>query len=35
MVRDVRGVVWFDFDYKSHPNREIKMYAVPFDSVGF
>ena len=23
-VRSVRGAVWFDFEHKSHPNREIK-----------
>jgi hypothetical protein len=29
-IRDIRGAVWFDFEHKSHPNREIKMYAVRF-----
>jgi len=26
--RGVRGAVWFGFEYKSHPNREIKKHAV-------
>jgi hypothetical protein len=34
MVGDC-GADWFDFKYKSHPNREIKMHAVQFGSVGF
>jgi hypothetical protein len=29
-IRDIRGAVWFDFEYKSHRNRKIKMYAVRF-----
>ena len=33
--RGVRGAVWFGFERKSHPNREIKKYAVWFGSVDF
>jgi hypothetical protein len=33
--RDVRGTVWFGFEHKSHPNRNIKMHAVRFGSVDF
>jgi len=33
--RDVRGAVWFGFEHKSHPNREIKKHAVWFGSVDF
>jgi hypothetical protein len=35
LTRGVRSAVWFGFEYKSHPNREIKMYAVRFGSVDF
>jgi len=33
--RGVRGAVWFGFEHKSHPNREIKKHAVWFGSVDF
>jgi len=33
--RDVCGAVWFGFEVKSHPNRNVKMYAVWFSSVDF
>jgi hypothetical protein len=33
--RGVRGAVWFGFDHKSHPNRNIKKHAVRFGSVDF
>ena len=33
--RGVRGAVWFGFEQKSHPNREIKKHAVWFGSVDF
>jgi hypothetical protein len=35
IFRGDRGADWFGFKRKSHPNREIKMHAVWFDSVGF
>jgi hypothetical protein len=31
----VRGAVWFSFNYKSHSNCGIKLYAIQFSSVGF
>jgi hypothetical protein len=31
----VRDAVWFSFDHKSYPKREIKMHAFRFSSVGF
>jgi len=31
----VCGAVWFGFEHKSHPNREIKKYAVWFGLVDF
>ena len=34
-IRGVRGAVWFGFEHKSHPNREIKKHAVWFGSVDF
>jgi hypothetical protein len=34
-IRGVRGAVWFGFEQKSHPNREIKNHAVWFGSVDF
>jgi len=34
-TRDVRGAVWFGFEGKSHPNREIKKHAVWFGLVDF
>jgi hypothetical protein len=34
-TRGDRGADWFGFEHKSHPNREIKMHAVQFGSVGF
>ena len=33
--RGVRGLVWFGFEDKSHPNRKINKYAVWFGSVDF
>jgi hypothetical protein len=33
--RGDRGAVYFGFEYKSHPNREIKIDTVRFGSVGF
>jgi len=33
--RGVRGAVWFGFEHKSHPNREIKKHAVWFGSIDF
>jgi len=35
IARGVRGAVWFGFEHKSHPNREIKKHAVWFGSVDF
>jgi hypothetical protein len=34
-ARGDRGAVWFGFEYKYHPNREIKMHVVRFGSVDF
>jgi len=34
-LRGVRGAVWFGFEHKSHPYREIKKHAVWFGSVDF
>jgi hypothetical protein len=28
--RGDRGAVWFGFEHKRHPNREIKMHVVWF-----
>jgi len=33
--KGVRGVIWFDFEFKSHLNRNIKKHAVWFSLVGF
>jgi hypothetical protein len=33
--RGVRGVIWFGFEAKSHPNCKINKYAVWFGSVDF
>jgi hypothetical protein len=35
LSRGDRGADWFGFKHKSHHNREIKMHAVRFGSVGF
>ena len=34
-TRGVGGAIWFGFEHKSHPNREIKKHAVWFGSVDF
>ena len=34
-IRGGRGVVWFNFEDKSHSNCEIKKYASWFGSVDF
>jgi len=30
LLRGVRGLVWFDFEVKSHSNRKINKYVVWF-----
>jgi hypothetical protein len=35
LCRGVHGTVCFDFENKSHHNREIKMHTVRFSSVDF
>jgi hypothetical protein len=31
----VRCAVWFGFEHKNYPNREIKIHAVQFGSIDF
>jgi hypothetical protein len=35
VARGVPYVGWFDFEHKSHKNREIKMYVIRFGLIDF